>query len=140
MARRYWTCRKCGTRHERTTQVCRAAIADGEECSGRRPKPRVPKHARTLQDDSYQSYLQVASDIHGVTDESCCVCGKPRHELMHHHRDHDHVSGQPRGVVCFQCNQLMPRLLTPERARLILSYLERCEAFYGAYSASEAQL
>lgn len=100
------------------------------DCRRARPKRRVAKHARTLRDDNYAVYVQVARDIHGVTDESCCVCTRLRHESMRHHRDHDHVTGLPRGVVCFQCNGLMPRLLTLQRARDIVSYLERVEAFY----------
>ncbi len=125
---RYWTCPKCGYRNPRTAQKCRGGRPRAMPpfvCDGRRPKRRVPVHARTLRDDSYAVYATVAAEVHGVTDESCCVCGRPRHEAMRHHRDHDHVTGQPRGIVCFQCNSLMPRLLTLERARLIVAYLER---------------
>ncbi len=116
----FWSC-TCGERWPRTKQKC--------VCGKRRPKRRVAKHARTLRDDSYDVYTRMAADAHGVTDESCCVCGRERHESMRHHRDHDHVSGLPRGIVCFQCNALMPRLLTLPRARLIVAYLERAEAF-----------
>lgn len=123
MPRSYWSC-PCGQRNERIKQKC--------ACGRKRPKRRVPKHARTLRDDSYAVYARVAAEAHGVTDESCCVCGRLRHESMHHHRDHDHVTGMPRGIVCFQCNKLMPRLLTVERARLIVAYLERVEAHYAA--------
>jgi hypothetical protein len=122
MSGKTWLC-PCGTRNQRVKQKC-----TNPTCQKRRPKRRVPNHAKTLRDDSYAVYVQVANDVHGVTDESCCVCGRPRHESMRHHRDHDHVTGKPRGIVCFQCNQLMPRLLTVERARLILAYLERVEA------------
>lgn len=121
MAKTYWSC-PCGQRNQRTTQKC--------ACGRKRPKKRVAAHARTLRDDSYTAYTQAAAAIHGVTDESCCVCGRPRHEAMRHHREHDHVTGLPRGLACFQCNQLMPRLLTVERARLIVAYLERVEAHY----------
>jgi hypothetical protein len=122
MTAKTWLC-PCGTRNQRVKQKCA-----GEGCERRRPKRRVPKHTKTLRDDSYAVYVQVAGDVHGVTDESCCVCGRPRHESMRHHRDHDHVTGKPRGIVCFQCNQLMPRLLTLERARLVVAYLERVHA------------
>ena len=124
MARAYWQC-SCGTRNERIKQRCVNA-----SCRKPRPKRRVPKHARTLRDDSYAVYEQISAAAHGVTDESCCVCGRPRHESMRHHRDHDHVTGLPRGIVCFQCNGLMPRLLTLERARLIVAYLERANGYY----------
>ena len=124
MARRYWTCRKCSHRNERTSS---------RRCQGcsenTKPKARVSAHAKTLRDDSYDLYVEVAQVLHGVTDEACCVCGRPRHEAMRHHRDHDHVSGKPRGLACFQCNSLMPRLLTLERARLVVAYLERAERF-----------
>ena len=126
--RRYWTCRKCGYRNVRTSS---------RRCGGcheqTKPKPRVPKHARTLRDDSYAAYVEVAREIHGVTDESCCVCGKPRSQERRHDRDHDHVTGLPRGLACAGnsgCNALMPRQLTVERARLIADYLERVEAYY----------
>jgi hypothetical protein len=90
----------------------------------------VAKHARTLRDQTWADYDRVNAAVHGIEDGSCAVCGRPEHESMHHHREHDHVTGLPRGLVCFQCNQLMPRLLTLERARLVVAYLERVEAYY----------
>ena len=129
MARRYWSC-PCGTRNERIGGRKRCS-----SCGRAAPKPRVPKHAETLRDDSYELYLQVNRKAHGADDE-CAVCGRPRHEAMRHHRDHDHVTGKPRGLACFQCNSLMPRLLTLERARLVVAYLERVEAFYAKEKAA----
>jgi hypothetical protein len=90
----------------------------------------VAKHARTLRDLTWADYNDVNAAVHGIEDGSCAVCGRPEHESMHHHREHDHVTGLPRGLVCFQCNELMPRLLTVERARLVVAYLERVEAYY----------
>lgn len=137
MAPRYWTCSRCHSRNERLKQRCPTP-----GCEGKRPKRRVPKHARTLRDDSYEHYKQVAAEIHGVTDESCCMCGRPRHERTHHHRDHDHETGLPRGILCYQCNSLLPRLMTLSRARAAVGYLERVDTFYAALdaiSASQAQ-
>ena len=43
-------------------------------------------------------------------------------------RDHDHVTGLPRGLACpgnQGCNALMPKQLTLERALAIVAYLQR---------------
>lgn len=128
--RRYWLC-SCGTRHPRTRQKC--------ECGRRRPKRRVPAHARTLRDDPYPVYEHANAAIHASgfpgewTPDCCGVCGKAPSRARHMDRDHDHVTGRPRGLACpgnQGCNALMPKQLTLERARLIVAYLERVEAFY----------
>lgn len=134
MAKRYWLC-KCGERLERTRQKC--------ECGGKRPARRVPKHAKTLRDDSYAVYVAVAEEIHGVADESCCVCGRPRSLERRHDRDHGHLKGsvsfgKPRGLACVSCNRLMPRELTVERAELIAAYLRRVDVYYAARSRDAA--
>lgn len=125
MSRRkpYWLCR-CGYRNHRTNQKCR-----GEGCKRSRPKPRPPKHAFTLRDDNYDHYKEVAEKLHGVFDESCCVCGKPRSQERRHDRDHDHVTGDPRGLACVHCNKHMPRGLTLELAQAIVAYLTRATEY-----------
>ena len=132
MARRYWTCPKgCGGRWERTLVKCRT-----EGCTGRRPKKRVVAHARTLRDDPYTVYRDVNERLHAQafggewTPDCCGVCGKPPTTARHMDRDHDHVTGLPRGLACpgnNGCNALMPSQLTLGRARLIVAYLERVE-------------
>ena len=126
---RYWTC-PCGTRNERIKRKCA-----NTSCNRSRPKPRVPKHAQTLRDDTYADYCAAAEAIHNVTDESCCVCGKPRSQERRHDRDHGHNQaelsfGKPRGLACVHCNKHMPRGLTLELARMICEYLERVEDYY----------
>ena len=131
MSARYWTCPKCAARWERSLTKCRT-----EGCTGRKRRSRVPKHAETLRDDSYPVYEQINLELHGPafngewTPDCCGVCGKPPSSERHMDRDHDHVTGRPRGLACpgnQGCNALMPRQLTVERARLILAYLERSE-------------
>lgn len=110
---KYWTC-PCGTRNERTKQKC-----VNTDCRRSRPKKRVRAHARTLRDDSYAVYVELAREIHGVTDESCCVCGKPRTLERRCDRDHDHLTGLPRGLACGGnrgCNVLMVPWVTAATA------------------------
>lgn len=149
MPAKYWSCpRRCGGRWPRSMVKCRTA-----GCEGRRPKKAVRAHARTLRDDSYAVYVQTARDIHGVTDESCCACGKPRSQERHHDRDHDHLTGERRGLLCGGnrgCNVLLVPWVTAATARgiasakslagepdaerwhLLSAYLERVEAWYDA--------
>ncbi len=123
----WWTC-PCGTRNERRKQRC-----TNVECRRKRPAKRGPRHARILSGDTYPLFVQAARDIHGVNDEACCVCGKPRSQERRHDRDHDHRTGEPRGLACGGdkgCNVLMPSWLTAQRAVAIAAYLSRVEAFY----------
>jgi hypothetical protein len=126
-----WLC-LCGTRNERVKQKC-----TGEGCNRKRPAKRVPKHARTLRDDSYAVYEETNYQLHGPafggewTPDCCGVCGKPPTTARHMDRDHDHLTGRPRGLACpgnQGCNALMPRQLDLPRARLIVAYLERVAA------------
>lgn len=129
--RRYWVCRGCGHRNELTHRKCR-----GESCSRARPRKRKPAHAEAIRGDNYLSvYVPFAARVHGVTDESCCLCGKPKPERMRHHRDHGHLKGslsfgKPRGILCFRCNSLLPREVTAEWLEKARSYLERVDDYY----------
>lgn len=129
MAPKYRLCPRCRYRYERIKQKC-------PNCSASRPKKRVPKHAETLRDDTYEDYLEVARLVHGVTDESCCVCRKPRAKERRHDREHGHkrgdpAYGKPRGIACSKCNMLMKFTeLDMHRAKLIYEYLARVHNYY----------
>lgn len=141
-----WACPRCGHFNEPAHRNCR-----GEGCEGKRRKKRRPRNSEVLRGDTYSLFMQAAEQIHGVTDESCCVCGKPRSQERRHDRDHDHRTGKPRGLACpgnTGCNMLMlpwvtasvaraiaktkGRLGEPdaERWRMIADYLGRVDAFY----------
>jgi recombination endonuclease VII len=133
--RRYWTCQKCGTRNERTWVKCRGEVSavigsmGTEACTARRPKPKVPRHAEVLRDNSYQHFRDVNELIHGQGD-NCGVCGTPPKDNRNLQREHDHVTGQARGLACWRCNRLMPKQFGLTEARAIVAYLERVEAHY----------
>jgi hypothetical protein len=145
MPSRYWKCRKCTARNERSTPTLRRCGSCGA------PRPKKSSSRRLKPEDTYDYYCQVNADIHGITDESCGVCGKPRTFERKHDRDHDHLTGNPRGLACggdAGCNVLMVRWITARVARsiattkrvagepdaerwcMIADYLERVSAFY----------
>lgn len=143
--RKYWTC-KCGHRNEATrSRKC------GECGEMSRPLKRRRRHAEVLRGDTYPLFVQANREIHGVADESCGVCGKPRPQDRKWDRDHDHRTGNARGLACGGnqgCNVLMLPWITAatargiaeakttageqdaERWRLIAAYLERVEVWY----------
>ena len=141
---RYWTC-PCGTRNERVKRKCA-----GEGCNRSRPKPRVPKHAETLRDDTFEVYRELNALIHGPafdgewSAEDCGCCGKKPTDARNLDRDHGHDQtensyGKPRGLACpgdWGCNKVMAKL-TLERARLIVAYLERVDNWYASEEAGD---
>lgn len=132
-ARPYWSCR-CGYRNQRTKRKCLS-------CGKAKPKKKVPAHARTLRDDGYEHYVEVSKVLHGVKDEQCCVCGRPKSPERRHDRDHDHRTGHPRGLVCSLDNRLMKYTqLDAERAQLIADYLKRAEQYSKHFTKPEGHV
>ena len=132
-----WLC-SCGFRNERAWRKCR-----NPNCARSKPKKRVPAHARTLRDDSFETYRDLNALIHGPampgewSPEDCGCCGKKPKDVRHMDRDHGHDRtensyGRPRGLACpgdYGCNKVMAKI-SLERARLFVAYLERVENFY----------
>ena len=130
--RPYWTCRRCGYRNLRAHVKCR-----GAECTSKRPKKRVPKHAVSLRDIGYREWEQTSYEIHGRAVElgACGVCGRqPSEGRPRHDRDHDHKTGNVRGLACWYCNRELLRHATLEQARQVVAYLERVEEYYSGRS------
>ena len=131
---KYWSC-SCGTRNERIKQRC-----TNPDCSRKRPKKRTPPHARTLRDDSYATYEKLNAEIHGSafggewTPDCCGCCGKPP-KARRHDRDHDHATGNPRGLACWHCNRELLRHATLDDLRNGVAFLERVENHYGSVAA-----
>jgi hypothetical protein len=110
---RYWTCRKCATRHPRTKQKCPCGVA--------RPPARKPKHMTAL-DATYEDYIALNGGEH------CGICGRKPSARRRLDRDHDHTgAGSPRGLLCSRCNRALPRHITIEWLRAAAAYLARAE-------------
>lgn len=128
MAPRWRLCPKCKYRYERVKRRCPA-------CAAPSPKKRVPKHAETLRDHSYEHYVEVTKEIHGLTDESCCICRRPKSKERRHDRDHEHhrdspAFGQPRGLLCTRCNRMLVREMTVEWLENATGYMKRVRTHY----------
>lgn len=118
MAERYWTCQrihageKCGRRNPARLRNCAA-------CGGRK-RDRRPKHRAVLREVPYAEWVA----RHG---ELCGICGRVPALGKRLHRDHDHRSGLPRGLLCFRCNSALRSYMTLDWLRRAVVYLERGE-------------
>lgn len=142
--RRTWICPTCKRKNEARTSSRTCAYG----CGATKPPPRVTKAKPR---ENFTVFDRLNAEIHGVTDGSCGVCGKPPSERRKNDRDHCHVTGRPRGLACpgdSGCNVLMAKWVTAATARgiaeakraacekdaerwdLIAAYLERVDAHY----------
>lgn len=61
--------------------------------------------------------------------EFCGICERPRKEVERRlDRDHDHRTGQPRGLLCHKCNRALPSWMTAEWLDAAAAYLRRAAA------------
>jgi hypothetical protein len=67
----------------------------------------------------YEYYLELNGG------EFCGICGKRPKPGKRLHRDHDHRTGKPRGLLCFRCNTALRPYMTFEWLRKALAYIKR---------------
>lgn len=67
----------------------------------------------------YEVYLEANGGV-----ELCGICGRPP-KTRRLHRDHDHRSGEPRGLLCFPCNRIIAYYSTIEWFEKALAYLRK---------------
>jgi hypothetical protein len=118
MARaRTWKCRrhtagvKCGAVNPSRKRLCQI-------CGKPKPARRKPAHMAALE-QPYEAYLAMN---HGI--ERCAICDRPPGSRRLD-RDHDHITGRPRGLLCARCNRALPSWMTPKWLRKATYYLER---------------
>jgi hypothetical protein len=110
---RQWTCQKCRVVNPRVKAKCATP-----GCEGRRPAPRRPKHQLVLQTTPYELWIAQFG-------ERCGICGRPPGPKRRLDRDHDHRTGEPRGLLCHRCNRAMPDWVTVGWLRKAITYLLR---------------
>jgi hypothetical protein len=121
MARRYWTCRKCKYRNERTASKkclnCEALT---------KPVTKKPAHEAGLL--SYEEHVEINQVVHGLDENTCGICKRPRaSEGFRLDREHAHFGGYyPRGLAHWQCNKILGQI---EFGRDSEEWLENCLEF-----------
>jgi hypothetical protein len=92
-------------------------------CGRLKAPKRRPAHQQVLDLMPYAEWVErFCSD--GV--EKCNLCGRPRMEGQNAlHRDHDHKTGEPRGLLCHRCNRALPNWMTAEWLTAAIDYLRR---------------
>jgi len=117
MSVRTWRCRRvkagvaCGTLNLRIKQRCTT-------CGGPRPKPRKPPHRAVLDAMPYDAWIERFG-------ERCGICGAEPSSTRRLDRDHDHATGEPRGLLCHLCNRTLGPRITASWLRAAAAYLER---------------
>lgn len=113
---REWTCQRqtngvrCGRKNPSRYQVCRA-------CGKRKPPRKAPAHRKVLDDYPYEWWVERFGEV-------CGICGRPP-KNRRLDRDHCHVSGAARGLLCHACNRALPNYVTAEWLERALAYLQR---------------
>ena len=110
---RFWTCPKCKSRWPRLYGVCQT-----EACTGRRPRKQTPKHQEVLDLMPYEEWVELYGEL-------CGICGRPPGPNRRLDRDHDHRTGEPRGLLCHKCNRALPEWITVEWLQKAIAYLTR---------------
>lgn len=71
-------------------------------------------------DLTYEEYVALNGGEH------CGICGTVKKVGGKRlHRDHDHRTAKPRGILCFRCNAVLRPYMTLEWLRSAAEYLER---------------
>lgn len=112
-----WRCRrqskgvKCGHINPGVKRTCRV-------CGKPRPTRNVPAHLAVLAEMPYEQWVTRFG-------ERCGICGRVPSTRRRLDRDHDHRSGQARGLLCARCNRALPNWVTAQWLRAAADYLER---------------
>jgi hypothetical protein len=113
---RTWRCRRvkageaCGTLNLRIKQKCTA-------CGAPRPKRKQPAHRAVLAEMPYEQWVAIFG-------ETCGICGIGPSETRRLDRDHDHKTGDARGLLCHRCNRALPNWASVEWLLAAARYLE----------------
>lgn len=122
-----WTCRKasCKFKNPPRTRKC-------QQCGKARPVKKGPAHAQVLKQLTYEDFLKLNDGV-----EACAICGRLPSLRRRLDRDHSHIEGYARGLLCHTCNRRLRYDITVKWLRSAADYLDRAAARYQAERSSE---
>jgi hypothetical protein len=108
-AKRIWVCRFCWT---------------GEIPNAKRNCPTCGRPKKAKKKPAHQLILETPYEAWvAAYGERCGVCGRPPGPGRRLDRDHDHRTGEPRGLLCHRCNRALPNWVTPDWLYRAIAYL-----------------
>lgn len=84
-------------------------------CGKRKPARRKPAHMAVLR-TPYEEWVARYG-------ETCGICGRGRSDARRLDRDHDHATGEMRGLLCFRCNRMLASWITEAWLLAAANYL-----------------
>lgn len=90
-----------------------------EMCGKERPARKRPAHMAAL-DIPYETYIEINGGR-----EVCGICGCGPSNGRRLNRDHDHRTGQPRGLLCWLDNKFLRTGMDEEWLAQAEAYLRR---------------
>lgn len=110
-----WTCRGCRRQWNGNKKRC--------DCGRKAPSRKPTQRQIVAELGPFEEWLEQYGEV-------CNICGSDG-GIRRLHRDHDHATGEARGLLCFPCNTALPDrkkpkgMTTVEWLRAAADYLER---------------
>jgi hypothetical protein len=117
-----WTCHKttdgekCETKNPRRLKKCTG-------CGKSRPPVKRKAHEEVLRTLPYDKAVKINGG------EFCGICGREPKPGRRLHRDHDHRTGEFRGLLCFHDNSALRPYMTLEWCLKAVAYLQRAATY-----------
>ena len=92
-------------------------------CGKLKPAKRVPAHRAVLKQLTYDDFVALNGGEFCWIHHDMGLPDPPRTKRLQ--RDHDHLTGKARGLLCYKCNRQLPPWMTPEWLESAARYLRQ---------------
>ena len=124
---------KCKRGHDTTLPNSRGRKRQCRACKNSLEYRRVRLTSRIVRNTylltNYNITLKQYEDIFNAQKGCCAICRKANKLNV----DHDHITKQVRGLLCYRCNRFIVGAISVNEARAVISYLKNA---YGDINAT----